>query len=222
MDSTILSLPAVSCDFVDRFRRAITRSTKSHETARKRWTAVVRSVLAAFGIVMLSATASAQVPAPSPQSTPASSPQPSTDAARKANERPGDVAAASPEPFDGASIDKMASQCVTFETEVGSIEIEMMPEVAPESVRSLLNLAATGSFDTTTFSRVIKGFVIQGGNLATSDRWGVELSKRAARKLPDEPGLVNHVRGIVSMARSDEPNSASTHFFILVGEGPHL
>ncbi|HET6889670.1 MAG TPA: peptidylprolyl isomerase, partial [Pyrinomonadaceae bacterium] len=43
-----------------------------------------------------------------------------------------------------------------------------------------------------------------------------------ARKIPDEPGLVKHVRGIVSMARTDEPNSASTHFFILVGEGSHL
>ncbi len=51
---------------------------------------------------------------------------------------------------------------------------------------------------------------------------GLELSKRAQRKLPDEPGLVKHVRGIVSMARPDEPNSASTHFFILVGDGPHL
>ncbi len=64
--------------------------------------------------------------------------------------------------------------------------------------------------------------MIQGGNLSTSEKWGVELSKRAARKLPDEPGLVKHERGIVSMARGDEPNSASTHFFILVGDGPHL
>ncbi|HEV2883330.1 MAG TPA: peptidylprolyl isomerase [Pyrinomonadaceae bacterium] len=127
-----------------------------------------------------------------------------------------------PEPFDGAATDKMAAQCVTLETEAGSIEIEMMPEVAPESVRNFLNLAATGALDTTTFSRVVKGFVIQGGNLSTSDKWGVELSKRAARKVPDEPGIVKHERGIVSMARTDEPNSASTHFFILVGEGQHL
>jgi len=116
----------------------------------------------------------------------------------------------------------MAGQCVSLETEAGAIEIEMMPEVAPESVRNFLNLAATGALDTTTFSRVVKNFVIQGGNLSTSEKWGVELSKRAARKLPDEPGLVKHERGIVSMARGDEPNSASTHFFILVGDGPHL
>jgi peptidyl-prolyl cis-trans isomerase B (cyclophilin B) len=116
----------------------------------------------------------------------------------------------------------MRDQCVTLETEAGAIEIEFMPEVAPESVRNFLNLAATGALDTTTFSRVVKDFVIQGGNLATSEKWGVELSKRAARKLPDEPSLVKHERGIVSMARGDAPNSASTHFFILVGPGQHL
>ena len=154
--------------------------------------------------------------------TPAQSPETPTDAIKKANVRSAAVPSPSPEPFDGASVDKMATQCVTLETEAGAIEIEMMPVVAPESVRNFLNLVATGALDTTTFSRVVKNFVIQGGNLSTSEKWGVELSKRAQRKLPDEPGLVKHVRGIVSMARSDEPNSASTSFFILVGEGPHL
>ena len=116
----------------------------------------------------------------------------------------------------------MAAQCVTLDTELGAIDIAMMPEVAPESVRNFLNLSATGALDTTTFSRVVKGFVIQGGNLQTSDKWSAELSKRMQRKLPDEPGIVKHVRGIVSMARTDEPNSATTHFFILVGPGQHL
>lgn len=173
-----------------------------------------RFLLLASGVVILAGLGFAQIPSPSPQ-TPA-------DSARKVNERPGVAVATPPEPFDGASTDKMAANCVTLETEAGPIEIEMMPEVAPESVRSFLNLAATGAFDTTRFSRVVKGFVVQGGNLSTSEKWGIELSKRAARKLPDEPGLVKHVRGIVSMARTDEPNSASTHFFILVGDGPHL
>ncbi len=127
-----------------------------------------------------------------------------------------------PEPFDGATVEKLAAQCVTLETELGPIEIAMMPEIAPESVRNFLNLAATGTLDTTTFSRTVKDFVIQGGNLATSDKWSMELSRRMARKLPDETGIVKHVRGIVSMARTDEPNSATTHFFILVGTGTHL
>ena len=142
---------------------------------------------------------------------------------KKANTRTqAPPAAITAEPFDGAPVEKMGSHCVTLETELGNIEIALMPEVAPESVRNFLNLAATGAFDTTTFSRTVKNFVIQGGNLSTSEKWSVELQKRMSRTIPDEPGLVKHVRGIVSMARTDEPNSATTHFFILVGPGPHL
>lgn len=126
------------------------------------------------------------------------------------------------EPFDGASAAKMGEQCVTLETEAGVIALEMLPEAAPESVRNFLNLAATGAFDTTSFSRVIKGFIVQGGNLATGQKWTLELSQRAARAVPDEPNYVKHLRGVVSMARSDKPNSATTHFFILAGDAPHL
>ena len=141
---------------------------------------------------------------------------------KKANARATTEAPPAGDPFDGASLEKLAGQCVTIETEVGAIEIAMMPENAPEAVRNFLNLSAAGAFDTTTFSRVVKGFVIQGGNLQTSEKWGVELARRMTRRLPDEPGLVKHVRGIVSMARTEEANSATTHFFILVGPGPHL
>ena len=143
---------------------------------------------------------------------------------KKANARtPAATApAAVAEPFDGASVEKLASHCVTLETELGAIEIALLPEVAPESVRNFLNLSAIGAFDTTTFNRTVKNFVIQGGNLSTSEKWSAELSKRMSRTIPDEPGIVKHVRGIVSMARTDEPNSATTHFFILVGPGPHL
>lgn len=144
-----------------------------------------------------------------------------TNEGKKANARPAEPVGTA-DPFDGASVEKMAANCVSLETELGVIEIEMIPEVAPESVRGFLNLAATGALDTTTFSRTVKDFVIQGGNLATSEKWGYELSRRMARKLPDEPGLIKHVRGIVSMARPEQPNSASTHFFILVGDGHHL
>lgn len=142
--------------------------------------------------------------------------------AKKSNERPAAVAAIKPEPFDGASVEKMAAQCVTLETEAGVIEIELLAETAPESARNFLNLAATGAFDTTTFSRVVKDFVVQGGNLGTSQKWGLELSQRARRTIPDEPSMVKHVRGIVSMARPDKPNSATTSFFILVSDSPHL
>jgi peptidyl-prolyl cis-trans isomerase B (cyclophilin B) len=150
------------------------------------------------------------------------SPQTSVDGAKKVNARPAETVAIKPEPFDSASVEKMSLQCVTLETEAGSIEIEMIPDVAPESVRNFLNLAATGALDTTTFNRVVKDFVIQGGNLATSQKWGFELARRMSRKVPDEPGLIKHDRGIVSMARPEEANSATTNFFILVGDGHHL
>jgi peptidyl-prolyl cis-trans isomerase B (cyclophilin B) len=153
----------------------------------------------------------------------AQNPAPSTETLKKANPRPAVAAPATKtEPFDGATVEKMTGKCVTLETESGSIVIEVLPAVAPETSRSFLNLAATGALDTTIFSRVVKGFVIQGGNLSTSEKWSAELAERMSRRLPDEPGKVKHVRGIVSMARPDEPNSATTHFFILVGDGPHL
>jgi len=152
----------------------------------------------------------------------AQNPTPNTEALKKTNTRPVEPSAATADPFDGATVEKMAGQCVTLDTESGVIVVEMLPAKAPETVRSFLNLAAAGALDTTTFSRVVKGFVIQGGNLSTSEKWGVELAERMSRHLPDEPSDVKHVRGILSMARSDEPKSATTHFFVLVGDGPHL
>ncbi len=141
---------------------------------------------------------------------------------KKANQRP-IVEQSKTEPFDKATVETMAVQCVIFETEAGNVEMEMFPESAPESVRSFLNLAAIGALDTTTFSRVVPGFIVQGGDLYTrQQKMTVELGNRARRTLPDEPSQIKHERGILSMARSDEPNSATTNFFILVGSAPHL
>lgn len=145
-----------------------------------------------------------------------------TETPKKANSRPAETQAEKPEPFNGASIEKMAAQCVTIETELGNIRIEMLAEPAPETVRNFLNLAATGMLDTTTFSRVVKGFVVQGGNLATSQRITPELVQRSRWTIMDEPNEIKHDRGVVSMARPDTPNAASTHFFILVGSAPQL
>jgi len=140
---------------------------------------------------------------------------------KKTNARP-PASNTAREPFDGASIEKMAGECVTLNTEAGDIDIEMLPEAAPETVRNFLNLTAIKAFDTTTFSRVVKDFVIQGGNLSTRQNLTPELARRAERTIPDEPSSVKHVRGIVSMARTDEPNSATTNFFILVTEASQL
>ena len=141
---------------------------------------------------------------------------------KKANQRP--VAEPSKiEPFDKAAVEAMAKQCVKFETEAGGIEMEMFPESAPESVRNFLNLTAAGAFDTTTFNRVVPDFIVQGGDLYTRrQKMTAELGNRARRTLPDEPSQIKHERGILSMARTDQPNSATTSFFILVGSGSHL
>src|SRR6266508_6382079 len=100
----------------------------------------------------------------------AQNPTPKSENLKKANAR--SVASPTPkaEPFDGATVAQMSGQCVTLDTEQGAIVIEMLPDKAPQTVRGFLNLAATGALDTTTFSRIVRGFVIQGGNLATSER----------------------------------------------------
>ncbi len=126
------------------------------------------------------------------------------------------------DPFDKTSVEEMARQCVTLQTDAGAIEIEMLAEAAPNTVRNFLNLAATQSFDGTTFHRTVKDFVIQGGDLSTRGSLNTQLAERAARRLADEPNYVKHLRGVVSMARGDEPNSAATSFFILVGDAAHL
>ena len=141
----------------------------------------------------------------------------------KTNARPTPTPNAVVEPFDKADVKTMASKCVKLETEAGDIEAEMYPEYAPESVRNFLNLIALGAFNTTTFSRVVPGFVIQGGNIWTRNG-GVsrDLGARARRTIPDEPNKILHERGILSMARSEEPDTATTNFFILVSAGKHL
>jgi len=146
---------------------------------------------------------------------------------KKTNSRPQPpadpvTAQAKPEPFDKADVKTMASQCVRLETEAGNIEVELYPEQAPETVRNFLNLTALGLYDTTTFARVVPGFVIQGGNLATREVSSVAIALRSRKTIPDEPNSIPHERGVLSMARTDEPHSASTHFFILVSVAPDL
>lgn len=153
------------------------------------------------------------------KTSPVKTPTPAPSPEKKSNQRP--VEPVKAEPFDKADVKTMSAQCVTLETAEGNIELEMFPESAPESVRNFLNLSATGAFDTTTFSRVVTDFVIQGGNLGTSEKWSNELAKKQ-KNIPDEPNQIKHEKGILSMARTDEPNSATTHFFILLREASTL
>ena len=141
----------------------------------------------------------------------------------KANARPTPAPMVWTEPFDKADVKTMAAKCVTLETEAGDIEAEMYPESAPESVRNFLNLVATGALDTTAFTRVVPGFVIQGGNLYSREgKITYAMGMRARKVVPDEPNKILHERGVLSMARGDEPNTATTNFFILVSSGSHL
>jgi peptidyl-prolyl cis-trans isomerase B (cyclophilin B) len=146
-------------------------------------------------------------------------------APKKANERspsPEQQPVKKAEPFDSATPVEMNQQCVTLQTDAGDIGIEVEGKAAPETARNFLNLTATGAFDETTFSRVVPKFVIQGGDLSTGQKWTVERSRRASKTVPDEPNYIKHVRGVVSLARPDEPNKGSTHFFILMGDAPVL
>ncbi len=163
-------------------------------------------------VALLAVAVSAQEPTPVVKETP------------KANSRPVPPPDYAPEPFDKADVKTMASQCVSFDTEAGVIEMEMYPEHAPESVRNFLNLVATGLFDTTSFDRVVPNFVIQGGNIWSREDKKVTraMGNRARRTIPDEPNKILHERGILSMARADEPNTATTNFFILVAEAAYL
>lgn len=174
---------------------------------------MVRIIIFIFACILASAVAGIgqeTVPTPSPEP-------------KKANARPTPTPEPPPaEPFDKADVKTMAAPCVSLDTEAGIIEIELFPESAPESVRNFLNLVAIGAYDTTAFSRVVPGFVIQGGNLGTRETMTQALIKQGHRTIPDEPNKILHERGIVSMARSDEPNTASTHFFILVNAEPLL
>lgn len=140
---------------------------------------------------------------------------------QKINQRP-DEKTVKKEPFDDADVKTMAEKCIVFDTEKGIIKLEMYPESAPQTVRSFLNLVALGMLDTTTFSRVVPNFVIQGGDLYTSQNLTDDMKWRAVKNIPDEPNQIRHERGIISMARSEEPNSASTNFFILLSPSTYL
>lgn len=164
-------------------------------------------------IAIFAVTAFAQPPAEKPAET---------TPPKKTNERPATPPKAPAEPFDNADVKTMAAKCVILDTEAGIIELEMYPESAPESVRNFLNLAATGALDNTTFSRVVPGFVVQGGDLYTNEKITVAQKWRAIRKVRDEPNRILHERGVLSMARTTEPDTASTHFFILLRSSPTL
>lgn len=111
----------------------------------------------------------------------------------------------------------------TVETKFGKIVFKLLPDIAPETVRNFVKLAQTGFYDDTLFHRVIPGFMIQGGDPNTKNpdksRWGTGGPGYA---LKAEFNPRSHLRGIVSMARATDPNSAGSQFFIVTADSPFL
>jgi peptidyl-prolyl cis-trans isomerase B (cyclophilin B) len=127
-----------------------------------------------------------------------------------------------PEPFVSSSAAEMASQHVVLETPLGNITLELFPDRAPNHVRQFLRLAASGVYEGTSFHRVVPGFVIQGGYLATRKEPLDERQQGYVRTLEPEFNATKHERGILSMARGAELVSATTSFFIVLAPADSL
>jgi len=115
-------------------------------------------------------------------------------------------------------------EVAVIQTSEGTMVIEFWPDVAPKTVENFKTLAKKGFYDGTCFHRVIKGFMIQGGDPLTKDaskeaRWG---TGDPGYKVKAEFNNRSHTRGVVSMARSQDPDSAGSQFFICHGDPKFL
>jgi len=114
-------------------------------------------------------------------------------------------------------------EVAVISTDFGKIVIRFFPEIAPNHVANFIDLAKSKFYDGTTFHRVIPDFMIQGGDPNSRDD---DLTNdgigRGPRSIKAEFSRMPHTRGIVSMARGQDPNSASCQFFIMVADAPHL
>lgn len=115
----------------------------------------------------------------------------------------------------GLDLDNKQYQAV-IDTSEGTITVDFLPDVAPQHVRNFLGLAKTGFYDDGVFHRVISGFMIQGGCPEGSGFGGPGYNIDA------EFNDTTHEPGVLSMARSNDPNSAGSQFFICLGKHSHL
>ncbi len=112
---------------------------------------------------------------------------------------------------------------VTFEMENGDIfKAELYPETAPQSVNNFLSLINKGFYDGLIFHRVIKGFMIQGGDPEGNGTGGPGYSIKGEFARNGVANDLKHDKGVLSMARSMMPNSAGSQFFIMHKKSPHL
>ena len=125
-------------------------------------------------------------------------------------------------PFTTETDAELAAFRAVLDTTHGRIAVDMYPDRAPNHVRNFLRLVEAGVYDGIAFHRVVPGFVIQSGHLPTRREPLTDRQQRFVRNLQPEFNDTPHVRGIVSMARLDDPASASTSFFIVTGPAPAL
>ena len=111
----------------------------------------------------------------------------------------------------------------------GEVEIELYPKIAPNHVKRFETLANEGKYDGVVFHRVIDGFMAQTGDIkfgnSNSPNYNIERAGTGGSDLPDlkaEFSDVAHNKGVLSMARSADPNSANSQFFIVFESAPHL
>ncbi|HMP78599.1 MAG TPA: peptidylprolyl isomerase [Pirellulaceae bacterium] len=105
---------------------------------------------------------------------------------------------------------------IRLETSLGNVVLDLLPDVAPNHCRNMIGLTRIGFYDGLTFHRVIKGFMIQGG-CPTGNGTG-----NPGYQISAEFNETPHVAGVLSMARSSNPNSAGSQFFICLGAHEHL
>ena len=114
------------------------------------------------------------------------------------------------------TIDQNKSYSATIDTSVGQIKLDLFPKDAPQHVNSFVFLARDGFYNGVIFHRVIPGFMIQGGDPTGTGSGG------PGYKIKAEFNARKHVRGTLSMARTNDPNSAGSQFFIMHGDAPFL
>ncbi len=127
-------------------------------------------------------------------------------------------------PKPAASEKAKVRDVAVIKTNLGTIAFEFLPDVAPKMVKNFTDLARSGFYDGTTFHRVIPGFMLQGGDPLSKDGDpSNDGTGSGPRKMPAEFSTkYSHERGIVSTARSSDPNSGSCQFFIMHKHSPHL
>jgi peptidyl-prolyl cis-trans isomerase B (cyclophilin B) len=117
----------------------------------------------------------------------------------------------------------MSKTTVVLSTNFGDMTIAFYPEKAPNHVRNFLKLAQSGFYDGTKFHRVLSGFMVQGGCPNTREgATGTPGTGGPGWAVDAEFNDIKHVRGILSMARSADPNSAGSQFFVVHGVASHL